>query len=100
MNDEIKILDETNDKLNKVNTLLKSDIININNKINNLEKIILDQTKEINKNTLNKEELKFLRLNLVYSPKCRKSIINLKGYKIGTEKYKSCILNKGKINND
>ena len=41
-----------------------------------------------------KEEIKFLEMNLVYGQKCRKSIFN-KLYKVGTAKYRECVLNKG-----
>ena len=41
-----------------------------------------------------KEEIKFLEMNLIYGHKCRKTIFkNL--YKVGTDKYRECVLNKG-----
>ena len=41
-----------------------------------------------------KEEIKFLEMNLNYGHKCRKTIFN-QLYKVGTTKYKECVLNKG-----
>ena len=51
--------------------------------------------KKINQQNRNqKEEINFLEMNLVYGHKCRKSIFN-KLYKVGTAKYKECVLSKG-----
>jgi rod shape-determining protein MreC len=40
--------------------------------------------------------MEFLKLNLLYGHKCRKTIFN-KLYKVGTPEYKNCVLQKGKI---
>ena len=45
-----------------------------------------------------KEELEFLRFNLSYGHKCRKSFFNSNGFTVGTEDYKKCVLNKGNKN--
>ena len=43
--------------------------------------------------------MNFLKLNLEYGHKCRKSLFNAKGFLVGSPKYKECVLNKGiKIN--
>ena len=47
--------------------------------------------------TVTPEELKFLRLNLTYGHKCRKSLFNNKGFIVGSLEYKDCVLRKGKI---
>ena len=47
---------------------------------------------------IDKNELEFLRLNLSYGHKCRKSFFNSKGFLVGTEDYKKCVLNRGNIN--
>ena len=57
----------------------------------------LDEIK--NKNNADKEELKFLRLNLIHGGECRKTLFN-DGYKVGTKEYKNCILSRGKKFND
>ena len=41
----------------------------------------------------------FIDANLIYSSKCQKSGFK-KGFKVGTQEYKDCILNKGKKIND
>ena len=50
-----------------------------------------------NKKILSTNELEFLRLNLEFGHKCRKSFLNYKGYIVGSENYKKCVLNRGKI---
>ena len=70
-----------------------------NNKILDLQKKINLQNKKISQNTIDQNELNFLRLNLLYSPKCLKSGFK-KGYKVGTPEYRDCILNKGRKLND
>ena len=60
---------------------------------------ITNQKDTINQFNIDKSELEFLRLNLTYSHKCRKSFLNTKGFRVGSSEYKKCVLNKGrKIN--
>lgn len=68
---------------------------NTTEKIINLEKKIETQSKEIEKNIIDQNELDFLRLNLIYSSKCQKSGFK-KGFKVGTPEYRECILRKGR----
>jgi rod shape-determining protein MreC len=94
LNDEIRILDETNKKFieeNK-NIVSKNNELSIENK--GLKETIKKQINEINQNRIDQKELEFLRLNLLYSAKCQKSGFK-KGYKVGTEEYRECILRKG-----
>ena len=94
LNDEIRILDETNKKFieeNK-NIVSKNNELSIENK--GLKETIKKQINEINQNRIDQKELEFLRLNLLYSAKCQKSGFK-KGYKVGTQEYRECILRKG-----
>ena len=63
--------------------------VNIKGTFNVLEACVKNNTE------VDKQELDYLRLNLIYSGKCRKTVFN-DGYKIGTEDYKNCILRRGK----
>ena len=74
---------------------MTSKINDLNNEIINYDKKILQKEKIINQFNIDKEELNFLRLNLQYGHKCRKSFLNNKGYRIGTPEYKNCVLTKG-----
>ena len=40
----------------------------------------------------------FLKMNLYYGHKCRRSFFNTKGFSIGTPEYKKCVMNKGRKN--
>jgi rod shape-determining protein MreC len=95
LNDQINILNETNKKFIEENTELASQNKNLLIQNNKLEDKIKKQTKEINQSKLDQEEFEFLRLNLLYSAKCQKTIFK-KGYKVGTSEYKNCILKRGR----
>ena len=99
LNEELKILSETNDKFLEENQMLKSRLNDSDKKILKLRKEIDIQKKEIVQNAIDQNELIFLRLNLIYSSKCKKTAFK-KGYKVGTKEYKECILRKGKKSSD
>ena len=82
-----KIADEIRIKIQKENTFLRSERVRLKNEI-------LVEKKINQQNRNQKEEINFLEMNLVYGHKCRKSIFN-KLYKVGTAKYRECVLNKG-----
>ena len=98
LEDELKIIEQSNLKFKEENENLKIQINQLNNTITKFENEILDQKKTINQFDLDKDELVFLKLNLEYSHKCRKSFFNNKGYTVGTPEYKNCVMNKGRIN--
>ena len=99
LEDELKIIEETNLKFMDENSSLKININNLDTQISNLKKEITSQKEKIDKFNLDTEELEFLRLNLEYGHKCRKSFFNSKGFSVGTADYKNCILNKGRNTN-
>ncbi len=66
-------------------------------KISNLNNEISSKDRTIGQFNLDNKELEFLKLNLEYGHKCRKSFLNTKGYNVGSENYKTCVLNRGKI---
>ena len=98
LEDELKIIEQSNLKFKDENENLKSTINNLNAKILNYQNTILNQEKTINQFDLDTEELEFLRLNLDFGHKCRKSFFNNKGFIVGTKGYKDCVLSKGRIN--
>jgi rod shape-determining protein MreC len=95
LNDQIDILNVSNKKFFEENTELASQNKNLLIQNNKLENKIKKQNKEINQNKLDQEEFEFLKLNLLYSSKCQKSVFK-KGYEVGTPEYKNCILKKGR----
>ena len=95
LNEEIEIYKDSNYKFIEENKELKTEINQLEKQTSNLQKKILKQKKQIEQNEINQNELEFLRLNLIYSAKCQKSLFK-QGYKVGTQKYKDCILRRGK----
>ncbi len=100
LNEEKRILDETNSKFLEENQFLKSQTNELNDKIVELQKKIDVQKNEISQYSIDQEELAFLKLNLLYSHKCQTRKLFNTGFKVGTPEYKACILRKGKKLND
>jgi len=82
-----KIAEEIRIKIEEENTIFKRKIIDQQNEI----LIIKD---DIKKNIIQKEEIKFLKLNLIYGHKCKKSVFN-NLYKVTSKKYRDCVFRKG-----
>jgi rod shape-determining protein MreC len=87
-----KIADEIRAKIQKENDFLRNERVRLKNEI-------LVEKKNNQQNKIQNEELEFLKMNLLYGHKCRKTPFNNR-YKVGTIKYRECVLNKGlnKIN--
>ena len=100
LEDEVEIIEDSNIKFKEENDNLKTKIIDLNNQILSLNNEMFQQKEKIDQFNLDKSELEFLRLNLIYSHKCQTKKLFSTGYKIGTPEYKNCILNKGKKINE
>ena len=102
LEDELEIIEETNSKFFKENVSLKNQINNLKNKLLILDNEITSKNMIINQFNIDQEELKFLRLNLEFGHKCRKSrklFQKSTGFDPKSDEYKKCVLNKGiKIN--
>ena len=90
-----KIADEIRGKIEKENNFLRNERVRLKNEILAIKKI--NQQNKIQKKS-EYEEIKFLKMNLLYGQKCRKSAFN-KLYAINTFKYRECVLIKGKKKN-
>ena len=97
LNEEIEILNESNSKLTNKNKFLNSETNQLKQEIRDLQTKIKVQLDKINQNNIDQQELEFLKLNLIYSSKCQKTVFK-KGFKIGTQEYRDCIFRKGKKN--
>tara|TARA_Y100001970_G_scaffold22658_1_gene26277 strand:+ start:2530 stop:3747 length:1218 start_codon:yes stop_codon:yes gene_type:complete len=97
LEDEKKIIEDSNLKFKEENENLKLEINYLNTQISSYQNELTLQKNKINQSIIDKEELEFLRLNLLYSHKCQTRKLFSTGYKVGTPEYKQCILNKGKI---
>ena len=100
LEDELQIVEQSNIKFKEENESLKNKIFDLNNEISGFRNEILIKNETINQFDIDKSELEFLRMNLSYGHKCRKSFLNTKGFLVGSAGYKSCVLNRGKINNE
>ena len=98
LEDELKIIEDTNLKFKEENDDLLININSLNNKISNLETKIFLQKKEIEQFNLDTEEIEFLKMNLYYGHKCRRSFFNTKGFSAGSPEYKKCVMSKGRKN--
>jgi len=87
--EEKKIAEEIRKNIEEENSQLKSKIFNLQTMLSNAEEAVEEQI-------IQKEEIEFLKLNLLYGHKCRKNMFN-KLHKVGTPEYKNCVLQKGKI---
>ena len=96
LEDEIKIIEDTNLKFKEENEILKTDLNYLNSKISNLENKIVLQNKQIEQFNLDTEETEFLKMNLYYGHKCRRSFFNSKGFSVGSPEYKNCVMKKGR----
>ena len=103
LEDELEIIEETNSKFLEENIDLKSEINNLNNKLLILNNELSSKNITISQFNIDKTELEFLRLNLEFGHKCRKSnklFQKSVGFEPGSDEYKKCVLNKGVIIND
>ena len=71
-------------------------INDLNNQISVLKDEIFSQKQKINQFNIDTQELEFLKMNLDHGHKCRKSFLNTDGFNVGTEEYRSCVLNGGR----
>ncbi len=99
LKERVEIYEDSNLKFIDENRKLKFENDQLKFQISQLQKEINDQLNVINQKNIDTEELNFLRLNLIHSSKCKKTMFN-EGFKIGTNEYKECILSKGKLSND
>ena len=103
LEDELKIIEETNLKFLDENNDLKNQIKNLNKIMINLNSEIASKNEMIDEFNVSKEELVFLRLNLKYGHECRKTrklFQKTSGFDPGSEEYKNCVMSKGINNNE
>jgi rod shape-determining protein MreC len=84
-----KIADQIRAKIEEENKNLRDNIIKLQNSLSASKNEIIQQEIE-------KSEIDFLKLNLIYGHKCRKSFLNSRLYKVGSPEYRTCIFNKAK----
>ena len=98
LENELKIIEQSNLRFKEDNENLKSELNNLNNNISILNNEILQKKETINQFNTDTKELEFLKMNLYYGHKCRRSFFNTKGFSVGSDEYKKCVLSKGRKN--
>ena len=96
LEDEIKIIEETNIKLKNKNEVLTNELNQKKADVLTLKTKNSAQAETIEEYNLDTKEMEFLKMNLYYGHKCRRTFINVKGFTVGTEEYKKCVLRKGR----
>jgi len=99
LENEIRIVEQTKSKYKETNDILKLEINDLNNQIINLKNELSFQEEKIKQFNIDEREIEFLRLNLEYGHKCRKSFFNSDGFTVDSEDYKNCVLKRGRANN-
>ena len=98
LEDELKIIEDINLKFKGENDYLKMKVNDLNNQISNFKNEISSQNEKIAQFDVDKKETEFLKMNLYYGHKCRRSFFNTKGFTVGSDEYRNCVLNKGRKN--
>ena len=95
LNEKIKVLLKEKSVEEEIRTKIQQENETLKKQLLNAEKDILNLEDKFVENKIEEEELKFLKLNLKFGHKCRKTFFN-DLYEVGTAEYKNCVLSKGK----
>ena len=95
LNEKINVLLKEKNIEEEIRTKIQQENEKLKKQLSEVQKNILDLEEKFTENKIEEKELKFLKLNLKYGHKCRKTFFN-DLYKVGTIEYKNCILNKEK----
>ena len=90
------VLEQQNKIAEEVRKKLIKSYDELNRKFLNVQKKLEEQKNEIKKVQIENEDLEFLKLNLLYGHKCRKTFLKTNLYKISSSEYRVCVLNKGR----
>ena len=93
--EDIKLLQQQKIINAEVRVKIEEENIKLRNNLINTQTKLVKLDKEIKDNLIKNKNIKFLKLNLLYGHKCRKTIFRTKLYKINSEEYKICVFNKG-----
>ena len=95
--ENIKVLKQERIINNEIQLKLQSENIRLKNNLINLQKELNVNNKRISADKVKNKNIEFLELNLLHGHKCRKTIFKSHLYKVGTDEYRACVLNKGSI---
>ena len=95
LNEKIKVLLKEKNIEEEIRTKIQQENETLKKQLSDTQRVILDLEGKFVENKIEEEELKFLKLNLKFGHKCRKTFFN-DLYEVGTAEYKNCVLSKGK----
>jgi len=90
----LRILLEQKKIAEEVRITIEEEINVLRNNNIKLQNQLLAANQTIEDNKIQKEDLKFIEMNILYGRKCKKTFYN-NLYKTGTLEYKNCVMNKG-----
>jgi len=94
---DIKILQQQKIISEEIRNKLEEENVKLNKKLSNTQKKLEIQNNKIKENKIKVDNLKFLEMNLLYGHKCRKTFFKQDLYKINTDEYRACVLDKGPL---
>jgi len=95
--ENIKVLKQERIIINEIQLKLQSENITLKNNLINLQKELNQNKKKISEDKIKNKNIEFLELNLLHGHKCRRTLFKSSLYKVGTDEYRACVLNKGSI---
>ena len=95
LNEKIKVLLKEKDIEEEIRTKIQQENEILKKQLSEAQKDILNLEDKFVENKIEEKELRFLKLNLEFGHKCRKTFFN-DLYIVGSAEYKDCVLSKGK----
>jgi len=94
LNEKIKVLLKEKDIEEEIRTKIQQENETLKKQLSEAQKNILNLEDKFVENKIEEKELRFLKLNLEFGHKCRKTFFN-DLYIVGSAEYKDCVLSKG-----
>ena len=95
--EDIKVLRQQKIINEEVQLKLELDNTRLKKNLTDTQKKLIESNKKVNLVQKRSADLKLLELNLSYGHKCRKTMFRSQLFRIGTDEYRNCVLNKGPI---
>tara|TARA_B100000780_G_scaffold129146_1_gene90548 strand:- start:274 stop:1503 length:1230 start_codon:yes stop_codon:yes gene_type:complete len=93
--EDIKLLTQQKVINNEIKIKLQSENIRLKQSLINTQDELKKSNERIKEGVLKSVRLKYLELEKLYGKKCKKTLFRSQLFKLGSDEYKACILNKG-----
>ncbi len=93
--EDIKLLTQQKVINNEIKIKLQSENIRLKQSLINTQDELKKSNERIKEGVLKSVRLKYLELEKLYGKKCKKTMFRSQLFKLGSDEYKACILNKG-----